>query len=269
MTRVSEPRTLWVDTDRFALYREGSSLLLREPGRAPTRVPLRRVGRAVIRGRGHSAELLDACLALAAAGSVVHFPQPGSRPALRLQSECLTQEDTARELASLIHQHSSLAPFRWWADVQRRHAWSVIYHRSYRGDFAAARARLVCYLEHGMPAGMDAHREVVELEEELHHWLGAELHRRGWESVVHALAARGARIETILIECLSIPLLWRFTCWRRQKPGQLDARERARFLELESVGRLDEQLHRHLRALSSEYYATCRRLSEGSARDNG
>lgn len=258
MMPSGEPRTLWVDTDRFALYREGPSLLLEASGRAPTRVPLSRVSRAVIQGHHHSAGVLDACLALAASGAVVHFPGTAERPSIRLQPEQAPTNDVAAEVADLISQQSGLGPFNWWADCQRRHAWSLVFARSFQGDFAAARTRLHQYLQRIGPGHYFAH-EVDALEMNLRQWLAAELHRSGWISVAQILSARGARMEQVLHECLYIPLLWRFTGWRRQQAYALPGRERVRFFELETVGRLSEQLHRHLRALAREYHVSWRR----------
>lgn len=258
MNTQVESRTLWVDTDRFALYREGASLMLQAYGRAATRVPLARVGRAVIRGSNHSAALLDACLALAASGAVVHFPAAGDRPTLRLQPEPTSATGPVAELAALIDR-GGLGPFHWWADVQRRHAWSTIFRRGFRGDFDAARKRLQDYLRHIGTGHCFFPDEIDALEANLRQWLAAELHRRGWEPVAHALSSRGARLETVLHQCLYIPLLWRFTGWRRQQLPDLHERERVHFFELESAGRLAGQLHRHLRALADEYHASWRR----------
>ena len=94
-------------------------------------------------------------------------------------------------------------------------------------------------------------------------WLQAELHRRGWEPVCHALSARGGRLERVLEECLYLPLLWRYASWRRQQPRDLTERERLVFLELQTATRVSEQLHRHLRALAGEYHGSWNRLQWG------
>jgi len=254
MTRASELRTLWVNTDRYTLSREGRSLVVQAPERSATRIPLARVGRAVIRGQGHSDGVLDACRALATAGAVVHFAQSGNDPALRLQTERAPANGPAAELAAMIHDRRGLAAFHWWADCQRRHAWSLVFRSGFRGDFAAARTRLRQYLARTGPDNYFPD-ELDTLEADLQQWLSAEIHRTGWEPVADALGARGVRLENVLHECLCLPLLWRFACWRRQQATAVPERERLRFFELDSVGRLAEQLHRHLRALACEYHA--------------
>jgi len=255
MNTATEPRTLWVDTDHYALYREGPSLVVQAPGRAPKRIPLARVARAVIEGTGHSADMLDACLSLAAAGAVVHFPHSATGPSLRLQPEHAPTNMHADELAAAIADRSGLGPFEWWADCQRRHACSLVFRHGPPGDFAAARARLYRYIERIGPAG-HAPDETDWLNNRLREWLGAELHRCGWQPVVHALAARGARIEPVLRDCLFLHLLWRFASWRRQQPADLPRRELVRFFEWQSLRRMPDQLQRHLQALAWAYHTS-------------
>ncbi|MBK1736265.1 hypothetical protein CKO15_13550 [Halorhodospira abdelmalekii] len=252
MSRL-EPRTLYVDTEKVDVRCEGAALRIQRSGRAATYVPIVRISRVVI--RGHSGEgLLGACLALAQAGAVIHFQTGHGQTRAWLQPAAEPQSHSVQELSDLI-DHTGLGPYHWWRDAQRRHAWSVVFRQTPRGDFQSACKRMEKYLKKLSPMHWMPH-EIEALGEDLRCWLQAELHRCGWHPVCRTLAGQGQRLEHELHRCLYIPLLWRFVRWRRQQPLALEERRRLEFQELQLASPMPRQLHLHLRALSNEYHVS-------------
>ena len=256
MSRL-EPRTLYLNAERVGVRYEGAALCLHRPGKAAESIPLARISRAVVRGSAGE-DLLQACLALGHAGAVVHFQDGNGQPTACLQPAQEPQSRPVQELTSLIEAHAGLGPYHWWRDAQRRHAWSLVFRRGPRGDFQGGCQRLEGYLRRLSPMHWIPH-EIVALEGGLRSWLQAELHRSGWRPACRILAAQGEDLEGELRRFLYLPLLWRFVRWRRQQPLELTERRRTEFLELQLARPLPAQLHRHLRALTEEYYISWQR----------
>ncbi|ABM61406.1 hypothetical protein [Halorhodospira halophila] len=253
-----EPRTLYLNAERIQVRYEGSALRLCRPGKAAEYVPLARVSRAVVRGSAGEG-LLQACLALVEAGAVVHFQDGHGQPTACLQPAQEPQNRPVQELTSLIETQTGLVPYHWWRDAQRRHAWSLVFRRGPRGDFQSACRRLEDYLRKLSPLRWIPH-EIAALGGGLQSWLQAELHRSGWRPACRALAAQGEDLEGELRRCLYIPLLLRFVRWRRHQPPELTERRRVEFLELQLARPVPSQLHRHLQALTEEYYVSWQRM---------
>ncbi len=248
---MAEAKTLYVNAERADIQVDGEGLRVLQPEQAVYRIPLHRVGRAVIRG-GDSG-LLAACLAIVARGGCVHFEGSDGTMNAVLQHPQPSSTRATRELAGAIQAHGGLGPFHWWCDAQQRHAWSLVFRRGPTGDFEQAHQRLQRYLAN-RAIGLPIDWEMAQLNGQLHAWLQAELDRQGFRPVLQAVASQGGDLTRILQECLALPLHWAYVRWRHQQPSQLEDRALIGFFELQSVAPLPNQLHRHLAALAHEYH---------------
>lgn len=252
----SRRKALYLDAEAVRVRLDHDALRIGRPRQADQLIPLRRVGRAVVENPG--GELLKACLALVRQGGTVHFQGSDGITCAVLQQPLHDGPAWVHDLAELIEHESGCARFHWWQDVQHRHAWSLVFRRSFRGDFQANKARLMRYVEFFRP-GVPAWREARWLEQQLTAWLQAEINANGVQPVVRVLAGRGCDLLAALQRCLSVPFLWRYVCWRRLQDGNGIARQNlAQFFELQAAAPLRDQLERHMRALVYEYHAVIR-----------
>lgn len=256
MRRDEARRALYLDASAVAVRRDGPSLLVQRPGRASQRIPLRRIQRAVVRGVNEP--LLDALLALAAAGSSVHFEDSQGYVHAVLQPARQAAGREARELAAIIAHSSGVGAFNVWREIQLRHAVSLAFREGFRGDIRAARLRLLRYLRYFQP-GAAIEFEVKMLSEQLRGWLQAELSRQGFHPVIRELALKGCDVVDVLEQCLGVTLLWVYVRWRRQLSGTVERRDLIGLFELQAAGPLLDQLYRHLAALADEFQARQRR----------
>ncbi|EAR23045.1 hypothetical protein [Nitrococcus mobilis] len=248
---TSSSRALYVNARReVRLELESDSIRVSRPQRADTRIPLRRVRRAVITASGEG--LLAVCLEIVRRGGTVHFQTAGGAMEAVLHQARPTANAAVRELAAAIDCSSGAGAFRWWREVQLLHAWSLAFRRRFRGDFAANRKRLLRYLRQFRP-DVPAERESALLRELLHAWLQAEIDQHGLQPVVEALSSKGCELVEVLERCLEVRLLWRYVRWRRQQAHELERPALVRFFELAAAVTLPEQLQRHLDALRWEY----------------
>lgn len=253
--RLDAGSTLYLDADAIEARLDGAGLLVQPPGRAAQRIPLRRIQRAVIRNVAEP--LLEACLALAAAGCSVHFESGQGRIEAVLLPARPAAGKEAQDLAAVIAQSSGVGPFNEWRAVQLRHAISLAFQQNFRGDIAAARRRLLNYLLHYRPA-VAAEAEFQVVAEQLRAWLQAELYRRGFHPVIQELSLKGCDLIAVLEQCLGMTLLWAYVRWRRQQAGEVERRRLVELLELQAAAPLLDQLQRHLAALALEYRASMR-----------
>lgn len=244
-------RTLYVNARReVRLELEADSIRVSQPKRADTRIPLRRVRRAVITASDEG--LLAVCLEIVRRGGTVHFQSGSGAMEAVLHQARPAANAMVRELADAITHSSGAGPFRWWREAQLLHAWSLAFRRRFRGDFTANRKRLLRYVRYFRPE-VPAERESAFLREQLHAWLQAEIDRRGLQPVVETLSSKGCGLVEVLERCLEVRLLWRYVRWRRLQPRDLEHPALIRFFELTAAVTLPEQLQRHLDALSWEY----------------
>lgn len=258
----SEGKTLYLDAAVAAMRLDGDALRIERPEAAVELVPLRRVGRAVVRGARE--DLLRACLELVRRGGTVHFQTANGDPIAVLQNAHPEESDVARELAELIEAYDGLGPFEWWQEAQRRHAWSLVFRRGYPGDFESNRRRLRKYLATKV-SDATAHEELARLDAHLRAWLQHEILRQGMQCVAHALGGKGADLMEVLWQCLSLTTTWAYVRWRREQQEAPGDRELVRFFELRAAVALPEQLGRHMRALAGEYHTSWRLLNASSA----
>ncbi|MFB4203571.1 hypothetical protein KBTX_03421 [wastewater metagenome] len=262
--RRDDAKTVYVDADSTEVRLDSGALRMDTPDSAPAYIPLSRVGRVVVRGSDRG--LLEACLAIVARGGVVHFEGRDGGMRAIMQHANPAENRSARELAGIIEQHGGLGPFHWWQDAQRRHAWSVVFRRTLRGDFERGYDRLMTYLGVMVP-GVPVEQERHRLDGKLHAWIQAELARQGLQPVVRALAEHGGDLLRTLHQCLSLTSCWAYVRWRREQPRHVTDRELTRFFELRTVAALPRQLDRHLRALAHEYHSSWNRIEGASGQE--
>lgn len=251
-------KPLYVVGEQASLRLDGNSLRVLRPGKSESRVPLRRVSRAVI--RTHENDQLQACLAIVREGGIVHFVDGNGHICGMLQQPGADGSHWARELADNIDQYGNSRPYQQWRKNQQKHAWSLVFRRGYCGDFDANRKRLLRYLLFHRPE-LKLQTELQWLEEQLLAWLHARIASEGLYPVVRAVNSQGEQLVNALRPCLFIPLLWRYVRWRRQRATAMVA-ERTDFFELQAAAPLCRQLDRHIRALEAEYEGV--RLSQSS-----
>uniref|UniRef100_UPI0025C6D429 hypothetical protein n=1 Tax=Aquisalimonas sp. TaxID=1872621 RepID=UPI0025C6D429 len=181
------PKTLYLDTAVADVAVDGRALRVDVPGKASEFVPVRRVGRAVV--RGSESGLLDACLEIVARGGTVHFESAGGRMLAVLQNATPAKTREAMELAAAIDASDGSAAYAWWRDSQRRHAWSLVFRRGFLGEFEGARRRFMKYLVRLAP-GVPVEREWAYLEGRLLAWIQAEVNRQGLEPAILIMALK-------------------------------------------------------------------------------
>lgn len=252
-----DAKTLYLDAASAAVSVDDNVLRVERPGSAPELLPLRRVGRAVVKGVDDG--LLHACLEIVRRGGTVHFQTGRGDVAACLSSTRPEETNSAIELAQIIDAHDGLGPFEWWQEVQHRHAWSLVFRRGFPGDFKANRKRLLNYLSRSI-SGSVAKSESDWLDQQLYAWIQSELLRQGLQEVVRTLGGKGGDLTKVLWQCLSVTTTWAYVRWRRQQSGPPTDRELTRFFELRAAVALPEQFRRHLQALAGEYHTSWSRL---------
>lgn len=248
---AAHAKTLYLVDDNASLRLDGASLRVLRPAKADGRIPLARVGRAVI--QAHENDLLQACLAIVRQGGTVHFLDSGGRICGMLQHPTADGSRWARDLADCIDHCANSRPYHDWRQTQQRHAWSLVFRRGFCGDFESNRERLLRYLFFFRPQ-LEQQRELQWLEEQLLAWLHAQIASENLYPVVRAVHAQGEQLVAALQPCLFIPLLWAYVRWRRGEPHTLVA-ERTHFFELQAAAPLRRQFQRHIQALATEYRA--------------
>ncbi|MDN5938420.1 MAG: CRISPR-associated endonuclease Cas1 [Salinisphaera sp.] len=251
MTTAGKP--LYVMGGEASLRLDGKSLRVLHADKSDGRIPLRRVSGAIVQPREQ--DQLQACLAIVQQGGTVHFLDGAGRICAMLHQPAADGSRWARELAQCIEAHASALPWRVWQSNQQRHAWSLVFRRGFRGDFAANRTRLLRYLAFYRPE-LETARELQWLEEQLLAWLHAQIAVEGLYPVVRAAHTQGKQLVEALLPCLLIPLLWAYVRWRRSEPRAMVA-QRTDFFELQAAAPMHRQLQRHLHALAGEYQVAC------------
>lgn len=244
-------KPLYLMAANASMQLDADSLLIHQTGKSDHRIPLERIGRAVIKHQID--DQLQACLAIIRQGGTVHFTDANGHICAMLQQPHADGTSWARELARSIEMHPNNAPFSSWRTIQQQHAYSLVFRHAYCGDFASNRARLLRYLNFFRPQ-LNIQHETQWLQEQLLAWLQAAIATEGLFPVVRALHTQGVRLIDTLQPCLFIPLLWAYVRWRRQKPTALVA-NRTAFFELQAAAPMQKQFNRHIQALAYQYHS--------------
>ncbi len=226
------------------------------------RIPLRRIGRVVMRCPTDPA--LCAVLELVSRGVPVHFQSSsGDIIASMVGREAMAGPDVEE---ALRQAHSANAPARYaeWKDLQLQHAMSRIMRGRVRMPVLQFEDLL---RRHAAGHARDNEFEAAwnEVSALCFAWVDATLTRMRLRPLVQALAQRECLLVRDLDRILAIPLLWQFSAWLCQALV-CGPRQRATFFADACRNQLETSLLESLAALQFHLRGATRRRSAKASR---